>query len=206
LKALLITPYYNCVTECILLYYKEKIDALVFMEVDTITVSRMVEKYHLTNILCLSYEEYMLRNDIHIINTDLYDLNIPFSYSENTDIDLLSFSTAYNEKYKRNISKILNKKKIDLRLVNYKDRQISYDCFFIFKDIQSIYKYFVYINKKEKNNMIYTNQYCYYLSWCKYFFDDKIIYTNHTILLNILYSFLSENIQQYIKERIVELL
>jgi len=204
LKALLITPYYNCVTECVLLYYKEKIDALVFMEVDTITVGKMVEKYHLTNILCFSYEEYMLRNDTSIIDIDFLDLNISFAYHLQTNEIKNNINTSVykNKKYKKNISKTLQRKiKNNYLLINLQERKESYKKFkhIIYNLNDDLYYYF-YKNDVKINTS--SNQYCYQMSWNQYFFNTYIVYTNETILLNILYAILSNNIQKYIKEKI----
>jgi hypothetical protein len=204
LKALLITPYYNCVTECVLLYYKEKIDALVFMEVDTITVSKMVEKYHLTNILCFSYEEYMLRNDTFIIDIDFLDFNVSFSYHLQTNKIKNNINTSVykNKKYKKNISKTLQRKiKNNYLLINLQERKESYKKFkhIIYNLNDDLYYYF-YKNDVKINTS--SNQYCYQMSWNQYFFNTYIVYTNETILLNILYAILSNNIQKYIKEKI----
>lgn len=205
MKALLITPYYNCVTEYILLYYKEKIDALVFIEVDTITVSKMVEKYHLTNILCFSYEEYMLRNDIHIIDTDLKELNIPFDYCHQLqNKNMLYFSTNYNHLYKKNYSLLFLKKKIkDYHLINLTYRKFKNTIRFYDQE----HTYYVYKNKNIfMIQNIYSKQYCYYLSWCAYFFDKKIIYTNHTVLLNIVLILLTDQIHIIIKQYVERIL
>ena len=204
MKALLITPYYNCVTECVLLYYKEKIDALVFMEVDTITVGKMVEKYHLTNILCFSYEEYMLRNDTSIIDIDFLDLNISFAYHLQTNEIKNNINTSVykNKKYKKNISKTLQRKiKNNYLLINLQERKESYKKFkhIIYNLNDDLYYYF-YKNDVKINTS--SNQYCYQMSWNQYFFNTYIVYTNETILLNILYAILSNNIQKYIKEKI----
>lgn len=204
MKALLITPYYNCVTECVLLYYKEKIDALVFMEVDTITVGKMVEKYHLTNILCFSYEEYMLRNDTSIIDIDFLDLNISFAYHLQTNEIKNNINTSVykNKKYKKNISKTLQRKiKNNYVLINLHERKESYKKFkhIIYNLNDDLYYYF-YKNDVKMNTS--SNQYCYQVSWNQYFFNTYIVYTNETILLNILYVILSNNIQKYIKEKI----
>lgn len=201
MKALLITSYYNCVIEYILLNYIHKIDALIFMEVDTITVSKMVEKYHLTNILCLSYEEYMLRNDIHIIDTDLYKLNILFTLS------YMSFNIIQkiDSKYSNSIifyKYALNKSLYDVDKQNELYQKNINKKFCIFKNIQDDMIYYVY--QRNKNKDVKFKQ-TYYLSWFEYFFSNKIVYIQSILLLNFVYDFLSPKFQKYIYESVDKL-